>query len=402
MLWNKRNKKRIYLDYASATSVRPEILQKMLPYFTEQFGNAGAIHREGQAAKHAVEEARGDLARMLRVQAKDVLFVSGGTEANDLAIAGYIEALHAAGRAYTDMEILTLAVEHPSVLETVRTGEARGISVRYIPIDTEGRIIFAELAKLLSPRTTLVTLAYANSETGVVQDIKRVSREVKKYNQAAGTQIKVHTDAAQAPLWLPCQLDMLGVDMLSLDAGKCYGPKGLGVLVMRQGTTLTSQLHGGNQERGLRAGTENTALIVGGVAAFLMADAGREARVAYVQKIREYGMQKILGGVAGTVLNGSSEHRLANNINISMSGYDTEYAVVVLDAAGVAASTRSACGGADTAGSHVVRAMTHDDARAQSTLRLTLGEETVAGDIDRTVEVLQEFVRMMQTTHNTK
>lgn len=397
MFWNK-NKKRIYMDYASGTPVRPDIMEKMLPYFTELFGNAGAIHAEGQRAKNAIEVARGELAQMLRVQARDVLFVSGGTEANYLALRGYIEALHDEGKVYADMEVLTLEVEHPSILETLRSIEKNGLKVRYIPIDSDGRIVFSEFGKLLSDKTVLVTIAYANSETGVVQDIKHVTREVKKYNQAHNTHIKVHTDAAQAPLWLQCQLDSLGVDMLSLDAGKCYGPKGLGVLVARHGVMLAPQLQGGGQERGMRAGTENTALIVGGVQAFLMADAGREARVERVQKIRDEAIEKICGAIECAVLNGSHEHRLANNVNMSIIGYDTEYAVVTLDARGIAASTRSACGGTTAKGSHVVRAMTRDGARAQSTLRLTLGEDTRTEDVDVVVKVLKEFVEIQFRT----
>lgn len=392
-MWGE--KKRVYLDYAAATPVHTDVFAAMRPYFSERFANASAIHKEGVAMRDVVEKAREEIARTLRVRAHDVVFTSGGTESNNLALFGISEALHQDGRAYADMEIITTPIEHPSIIEALAVLQDRGVWVRYVTIDEEGRIDQNSLKEQLSENTVLVTCAYANSEIGVVQDVKKITRAVRLHNQAQGTQVKVHIDASQAPLWLPCQMDMLGVDLMTLDAGKCYGPKGAGVLAYRHGVSLRSIMHGGGQEHGLRAGTENTPLIVGCAHALIRAQQGLAARCERVRTLRDHMIDLLTKEIEGAVLNGSHEHRIANNINISIPGIDGEFAVVTLDTHGVAASTKSACSGAGGGGSVVIREMTGDEARAISTIRFTLGEETTKKDIELAVKVLKAHVHKM-------
>lgn len=394
-IWKwKSSQSRIHLDYASTTPVCREVLEAMLPYFSEQWANPSAIYTEGVEAKRVIEDVRAEVARTLRVRATDITFTSGGTESNNLALIGLVEALSDAGRKYKDMEIVSTRIEHPSILETLSYLEKRGVRIVYVPVESDGRITVASLVSLLSEKTILVTCAYANSEIGVVQDIKKITRVVRAFTEESHTKIFVHVDASQAPLWLPCALDMLGVDMMTLDAGKCYGPKGVGILVHRHWVPLRAVFHGGGQERGLRSGTENTALIVGCARTCVRAQEKYLQRSSTVAELREY-LFSLLTTIPNVVVNGSREHRIANNVNISIPGLDTEYAVIWLDTKGIAVSTKSACGAKESTGSNVVRHMTGDELRALSTLRFTLGEETTRADIEKVVVVLKEFITMM-------
>ena len=393
----KQGNKRIYLDYAATTPVRTEVFDVMKPYFTECFGNASSIHHEGRLAHEAVEAAREEVARCLHVRPADVTFTSGGTESNNLAVLGHVRALLNTGMLPGDIEVVSTAMEHPSISKVFDELVSMGVCVNFVPVDEEGRVVLSEFEKLLSPKTRLVSVAYAASETGVVQDIGKIARMVRAYEKEVGTEIVVHTDACQAPLWLSCEPERLGADMLSLDSGKCYGPKGVGVLVHRARASLVPVTFGGSQESGLRPGTENTPLVVGCAKAIEIAQNNLESRSEAVSSLRDMFIETLLSSIDGVVVNGSREHRIANNVNISIPGIDSEFAVVKLDSAGVAASTRSACSGADGGGSAVIRAMTADEARAKSTLRFSLGEETTREEIEKTVEILRSHVEKMRT-----
>jgi len=392
--------RRIHLDYASATPVHPLVYQAMRPYFQEHWANPSAVHTEGVRARQAVEGARLTVARTLRVRSEDIVFTSGGTESNNLAILGVIEHLHAAGRAFDDMEILTTKIEHPSVLEAVSTLGTRGVRTVYAPVLESGRIDMEAFKTLLSPKTVLVTIAYVNSEVGVVQDIKKVTRIVRAWNTEKTMGVLTHVDASQAPLWFSCAMDMLGADLLTLDAGKCYGPKGVGVLVRRHRVPLHPVTFGGGQEGGLRSGTENVPLVVGCAKAIERAQEQYEARSAGVKKIRDFFLTLLKEKIPETVINGSLEYRAPNNVNISIPGLDSEYAVIWLDTHGVAASTKSACGVGKGNGSDVVRAMSGDEQRALSTIRFTLGEETTEKDVARAVDVLATHCARVQDSRN--
>jgi cysteine desulfurase len=388
----RREKRPIHLDFASTTPVAPEVLKAMMPFFCEEWANPSAIYSRGVRARTAIERARTSVARVLHIRAQGVLFTSGGTESNNQALIGVIEALHDAGTEYRDMEIVTTPIEHPSILETCAALEKRGVLVRYVEVTEEGIVREDSFTAALTPKTVLVSFAYVNSEVGTVQDVKRLSRQVRLFNTAHSTNILVHLDASQAPLWLPCEMDMLGVDMMTLDAGKCYGPKGVGVLALRHGIRIAPLMHGGGQEGGLRSGTESTPLIVGCAHALERAQKKWQGRSESVKKLRDHMIATLTEEIPGIVLNGSRETRVANNINVSLPGIDAEYAVITLDAHGVAASTRSACGSSASYGSYVVRAMTNDEARVVSTIRFTLGETTTKGELTEAVRLLKDHV----------
>ncbi len=390
--------RRIYLDYAAATPLHERVKAAMLPYLTEFFGNPSAIHTEGKLARQAVEAARLEVARTLAIKPEGVIFTGSGTESNNLSILGYLDALKANGRSYESMEVITTAIEHPSILALLPVLKAKGVVVHTVAVDTEGVITSEALKTCLSPKTVLVAFAYANSEVGTVQPVSRLARVVRQYEQVEGIHIMIHLDAAQAPLWLPCQLETLGVDMLALDAGKCGGPKGVGVLALRKNVIISAETYGGGQERGLRPGTENVAGIVGMATALALAQADASVRAEKVRSVRDQAISLLCEQIPGLVINGQNViDRLPNNINLSLPGFDTEYAVVYLDAAGIAASTKSACAGAGSGMSHVVLALTGDASLAKSTIRFTLGEETTIADLKEVVRILQQFCQKMQT-----
>lgn len=389
---NLFKQKRIYLDYAAATPVRKEALQAMESFWRKDYANASAIHSEGVQARRAVEEARDTIAKTLRVTPNDVFFTSGGTEANNLALCGSVLAMQNSGLKLEDIEIISSEVEHLSILKTLEHLKKEGCIITYVPTNEDGQIKGEELAKLLSPRTRIVSIAYANSETGVVQDIGKLSRAVKYFERVNGIEIYFHTDASQAPLWLPCALDALGVDMMTLDAGKCEGPKGVGVLVKRSRVKLKGIIFGGSQEEGLRPGTEPTPLVVGAAVAIALAQKENEALRRSVGKLRDRWLKELLT-VEGVVLNGSLEHRLPNNINISIPGFDSEFAVIVLDKFGVSASTKSACAGAGSGRSHVVFSMTKDAKRAASTIRFSLSPLTTKAQLKKVTKILKEHLK---------
>ncbi len=389
-----QKRRRVYLDHAAATPLLPAVARAMHAVEAVHFANPSAIHAEGVAARKVVDGARAKLARLLAVREPGIVFTGSGTESNNLAIIGTVQARHQAGVAYTDMEVVTTAIEHPSVTRAMEYLETLGVKVLRVPVSELGHITYEKFVAALTPKTVLVSFAYVNSEVGVVQRVSKLARAAAEAAKRWSTSIVVHVDAAQAPLWLPCQLDRLHVDLMSLDAGKCGGPKGVGVVAMRHGVTLAPVLFGGPQEGGLRPATENVSGIVGGVVALMAAQEGYKARAIKVTALRDEFMAALLQ-INCVVINGDRESRVANNVNISIPGLDSEFAVICLDEAGIACSTKSACSGAGGGGSHVVKAITGDAARATSTIRFTLGPNTTEAEIKKTVSVLKTHVAKM-------
>ncbi|MBP9836866.1 MAG: cysteine desulfurase [Candidatus Pacebacteria bacterium] len=393
---NSIEKKRIYLDNAAATPIRREVLEAMMPFLTEDFGNPSSIHGEGVRARRAVDEARSSVARTLEIKPQGVIFTGNGTESNNLAILGHIKYLHKKGLAYADMEVVTTKIEHPSILGVMDELSDLGVQVKFVEVDERGIITIPALEAVLSPKTVMVTFAYANSEVGTVQPVLRLVRRVRKYEETTGREIKVHLDAAQAPLWLPCAFKQLGADTLALDAGKCNGPKGVGVLATRKNFNLLPIVQGGGQENGLRSGTENTAGIIGMSKALELAQADHASRAETVAKIRDEAIAYLQEKIPAAVVNGGKgEDRLANNINFSIPELDTEYAVIYLDTHGVACSTKSACAGAGGGESLVVKTITGDATRARSTIRFSLSEQTTLDDMKYAIDVLVEYCEKM-------
>ena len=396
------------MDYAAATPLSKAAFSSMKPYLTERFANASAIHQEGVVARQAVEEARGRTATALQVRPEFVTFTSGGTESNNLALVGTIEHLLAQGRSLGEMEVVTTQIEHPSVINTMKALEMRGVVLKYVEVDSEGFVKLEQLQKLLSEKTVLFSVAYANSEIGVVQHVHAIKKTLSDAEKKFGTKIIFHLDAAQAPLWLSCKFDTLNADLLALDVGKCNGPKGMGVLVRSRRVTLAPTLFGGGQESGLRPGTENVAGMVGASVALDAAQKDFRTRAEKVAKVRDAGIEHLLKEIPQAVLNGpKGDDRLANNINISIPGLDTEFATVVLDKHGFAVSTKSACAGAGGGESAVVQTISSDpalttstpeqaQARATSTLRLSLSPDTTLKNLKDLTKILKTHIEKMK------
>jgi cysteine desulfurase len=383
---------RIYLDYAAAAPMVPAAKAAMLPFLDETFANPGGIHTEGVAAKRAVEEFRRMVAMTLEVQPSGILFTSGGTESNNLAICGVVEALATAGRAYTSMTVVSTRLEHPATMQTLAHLAHKGVVIRYAPVTEQGVIDLAALRGLIDASVVLVTLAYVNSEIGAVTDCRAVRRLLDE-TALSTRRILLHVDAAQAPLWLPCSLSRLGADLMSLDGGKCGGGKGIGALAMGKGISLVPILHGGGQEMGMRPGTEPVHLIAAFATALAEAQQQWQARWTAVTAVRDYAFAQIATRIPTAIVNGPlADRRVANNVHISIPGIDAEFAVITLDVHGVAASTKSACSSKGGGASQVVLAMTGDETRAQSTLRFTLGPDTSQEDIDKMLQILTKHV----------
>ncbi len=392
-----KGQKRIYLDNAASTPIYKEVLETMMPFLTEEFGNPSSIHKEGVRARRAVDEARNSVARTLEIKSQGIIFTGNGTESNNLAIFGYIKYLHKIRKlAYQDMEVVTTKIEHPSIMGVTEELIDLGVTIKFVEVDERGIITIPALEAVLSEKTVLVTFAYANSEVGTVQPVLRLVRRIRKYEETMGKEIKVHLDAAQAPLWLPCAFKQLGVDTMALDAGKCNGPKGVGILATRKNFDLLPIVQGGGQENGLRSGTENTAGIIGMSKALELAQADHASRAETVAKIRDEAIAYLQEKIPAAVVNGGKgEDRLANNINFSIPELDTEYAVIYLDTHGVACSTKSACAGAGGGESLVVKTITGDATRARSTIRFSLSEQTTLDDMKYAIDVLVEYCEKM-------
>ena len=396
-----RRKKRVYLDYAAATPLLPAVKAAMMPYFNSEFANPSSIHSEGRVARAAVEEARNSIAQTFEIRPEFVTFTGGGTEANNLAIRGTVMAARESGQDLSELEIITTRIEHPATLKTAEALERRGVQVRYVSVNEVGQIVLSDLEKTLSAKTVLVSVSYANSEIGTIQKLHTIKKTLRAAEEKFGTKIYLHVDAAQAPLWLNCQFDSLKADLVSFDASKCHGPKGVGILLRSPRTKLVPITYGGGQEDDLRPGTENVPGVVGAAKAIEAAQTNWKKRAADVATLRDAGIKNILRN-SQAVLNGpTGDQRQANNINISIPGLDTEFATVVLDKHGFAVSTKSACAGAGGGESVVVREISNDRERALSTLRISLSPNIKKADLKCLALILKKHYLKMNKLQQT-
>lgn len=380
------HKRRIYLDHAAATPLDPRVKASMEPYWSRVYGNPGSIHREGVAAHRAVEGARARVAACLGALPDEIIFTSGGTEANHLAIHGM---MYDAAR---EVGLVVSAIEHPSILESARALELSGKTVHYLSVDGEGCIEMNELTEVLGTHSRLVSVMYVSNEIGTVQPLKEIAkviRKVRKHKTIA--EPFFHTDASQAPLYLPMDVRKLGVDLMTLDGQKIYGPKGIGILYRRRGVPLASVMYGGEQEFGLRPGTENVPLIIGIAKALELACEEREEKHKRLFKIQTHFLESLKRELPHAVVNGSVTNRVPNNVNISLPGVDSEFAVLWLDAHGIACGSRSACSSKVHDTSYVLQAMGVSQERASSTLRFSFGRGTRARDVDATIHALKSI-----------
>lgn len=388
--------RRIYLDHAATTPLDARAARAMRPFDAKMFGNPNALYREGVAARRAVEDARTEVAHALGAHPDEIVFVASGTESDNIAIIGVVSAAHEAGIALP--HVITTAIEHPAVLAVVQALERQGrIRATYLSVDHDGTILLTELKEALAPDTVLVSVGYANSEIGVIQPVHEVMRVVRAWRKEHNSAYPyVHTDAAQAMNYLDTNIERLGVDLLSFNGSKIYGPKGTGALYKRREVVLASVLYGGDQEQGLRPGTENVAGIVGLARALSLACAVREKESARLAGLQDHFIDRALKEIPDASLNGSRTNRLPNNVHISVPGIDSTELVVRLDAKGVACSAKSACKSSADEVSHVLAALGGVRDEETSGVRFSMGRKTTKADINNTLRALGGIVAVMR------
>jgi cysteine desulfurase len=392
------NQPRIYLDNAAATAVDSRVLEAMQPCWQDLIGNAGALHQEGCAAHAVVEEARDTIARALGAHEDEIIYTSGGTESNNMGVMGLVYERLRAGVLPEELHVITTSVEHNSVSDCMHVLNEEGVATTYVPVDAEGFVDPGTLAAAIRPTTVLVSIIYAHNEIGTVQRMQDIARVVRRAREATNDMWPLlHIDASQALTWLPCKVAQLGVDLMTLDAQKMHGPKGVGCLYKARHVTLAPVLHGGKQESGLRPGTPPTPLIVGLGKAVALAEVERETYVPAVRTLRDRFFTKVEQALPTRVINGPvGDERLPNNINLSFPGLDSEQVVIELDARGIACSTRSACLLGSEPGSDTVRALDKAEDVATSAVRFTLSRYTTEEEIDRATDTLIEVVQCLQ------
>ncbi len=387
--------KRIYLDHAATTYMDPKVRESMKPYWEENFGNPSSIYEEGREAKRAVSDVRIKVAETINGRPDEIIFTSGGTESDNLAILG-------AARSYKDRgnHVITSKIEHHAVLDACKQLEKEGFEISYIDVDENGILDLKQLKEELRKETILVSIMYANNEIGTIQPIKEIAKAVRAHKKAMGDHEShmplLHTDAVQAPSYLDLNVLKLGVDLMTLNGSKIYGPKGVGVLFKKRGIKIDPLIYGGGQEAGIRSGTENVAGIVGFAKALELAAQSKEKESARLTELRDYFIENILKALPEARLNGSKTDRLPNNINISVRGIEGESMVLYMDAKGVACSTGSACTSDVLEASHVIQAIKSPHKYAHGSLRFTMGKKTKKADIDYVLKVLPEILNKLR------
>jgi len=374
--------KTIYMDHAATTPTRVEVVKAMEPFWSEKYGNPGSLHHKGLEAKEALDKARESVAKIIGAKPSEIIFTGSGTESVNLAIKGFARANKERGK-----HIITQKTEHHAVLDSCGALEKEGFEVTYLDVDKHGVVNIEGLKKAIRDDTILVTIMYANNEIGTIQKISELSKVCRERG------IVFHTDACQAGGLLDINVKNLGVDMMSLNGSKIYGPKGTGMLFIKSGLRLEPIIHGGGHEFGLRSGTENVAGIVGFAKALELAQKERESEAKRLRELRDYLIKRILEEIPKVFLNGHPTQRLPNNANFTILDVEGESMVLRLSDKGICASTGSACTSRSLEPSHVLRAIGLPADVAHGSLRLTLGKDTKKEDVDYTVDVLKNVVR---------
>ncbi len=375
----------VYMDHSATTPTHPDVLDAMLPYFSQDFGNPSSLYSIGRASKRAVECARGQVAAALGASADEIYFCAGGTEADNWALKGVVSARSGSGN-----HIITTAIEHHAVLHTCEYLEAQGVRVTYLPVDRYGLVDPADVEAAVTPDTILISVMMANNEVGTIEPVGAIGEIAREHG------VLFHTDAVQAIGHVPIDVEKMHIDLLSLSAHKFYGPKGAGALFVRSGVEIGRFVHGGGQEKGQRAGTENLPGIIGLGAAIERACRDIEGNAARERVLRDRLIDGILGEVPHTTLNGHPHLRLPGNANVSFRGIDGEALLLMLDAAGICGSTGSACSSSSGEPSHVLTAMGVPPDLAGASLRLTLGELTTGEDVEYVLATLPGIVERLR------
>ena len=375
----------IYLDYNATTPVDREVLEAMLPYFAENFGNASSIHSCGQRGRTAVDTARDSVAALIGAKPAEIVFTSGGTEADNLALFGAVAASNQSRK-----HIITTAIEHHAVLNAAQALEQQGIEVTYVSVGSNGVVDPQDIRRALRPETILISVMHANNELGTIQPIEKIGRI------AAEADVYLHCDAVQSAGKLPLDVDSLGVNLLSISAHKIYGPKGVGALYVRTGTSIEPQFHGGHHERDRRPGTENVPGIVGFGKAAELAKLDCEADAASIENLRDRLEETLMSVLPAVRVNGKGSPRVVNTTNLAFAGAGGEALVIALDLQGISCSTGAACSSGAVEPSHVLLAIGLSADEARSSLRFSLGRGTTCDEIDRAIAVIPPTVERLR------
>jgi cysteine desulfurase len=373
----------IYLDNAASTQIHEDVLDSMLPYLKEQYGNPSSIHRYGRLAHKAVEKARKQIASLINADPSEILLTSGGTESNNTVLTGI-------SMKNTPCQIITSSIEHDAILEPCKKLSQNEIDVVYLPVDKFGMVNTSDLKNQLSDKTCLVSIMFGNNEVGTIQPIQEIAKLCNE------RKIPFHTDAVQAVGKVPIDVKKSGIDLLSISSHKLNGPKGIGALYIKSGIDIIPVILGGGQEHGLRSGTENVANIVGFGKACEIAKNNLDANISYVRKLRDLLVTRILNEIPETTLNGDFQSRLPNNAHFTFLGINGEDLIIKLDEHGIAASTGSACSVHTQRASHVLQAMGFSHEQITGSLRLTIGIFNNENEIEETVNTLKKIVEELR------
>lgn len=377
--------RQVYLDYSATTPVKKEVLDEMIPYFTEHYGNPSSLYSIAQESKEALEKARARVAKLINADVNEVFFTAGGSESDNWALEGVVDALKGKGN-----HIITTKIEHHAILHTAEFLEKHGIDVTYVGIGEDGRVDPAEIEAAITDKTVLISVMYVNNEIGTIQPIKEISDIAKKHS------ITFHTDAVQALGNVHIDVKEQGIDLMSMSSHKIYGPKGIGAMYIKRGTKISNLIHGGAQESKKRAGTENLPGIVGFGKAAELAYEHLDEHINKVSELRNYFIDQVTSKIPYTKVNGSMEYRHPGNANISFEFIEGESMLILLDMNGIAVSTGSACSSKSLTPSHVLSALGIPVENIHGTLRFTIGDFTTKEDVDYVVEKLVEIVEKLR------
>ncbi len=389
-------RKSVYFDYAATTYTDPKVCRAMQPCLGRYFGNAGSLHGFGREAKRLIERARGQLAEALSCRSEEIVFTGSGTESDNLAVLGVARAYAEYGR-----HVVATTIEHKAVLNPIKKLAEEGFQTDLVPVNNDGLVDLVKLAEKIKDETILVSVIYANNEIGVIEPVSQIGRQIReiradRLKRGVKTPIFFHTDACQAAAYLSLRVDGLGADLLTLNGSKIYGPKGMGALYLKSGTRILPIMRGGDQERGVRPGTENVPGIVGLGLALQMAQEQGELETKRQTDLRDYFIERLLKEIPDVVLNGHSQARMPNNINVSVLGIEGESMLLWLDKYGIAASTGSACDSKSLEPSHVILALGKSHEYAHGSLRLSLGRRTSKKEIDYFMDVFPDIVEKLR------
>ncbi len=374
----------IYLDNAASTQVHQDVLESMLPYLKEQYGNPSSIHRYGRLSRKAIEKARKQIASLINADPSEILLTSGGTESNNTALRGIV-------MQHPSSQIITSSIEHDAILEPCKKLSENGFDIVYISVDSHGMVNPLDLKNTISEKTSLVSIMFGNNEVGTIQPISEIAKICHEQN------VLLHSDAVQAVGKIPINVKELGVDLLSISSHKLYGPKGIGALYIKNGVIIDPVILGGGQEHGLRSGTENVANIVGFGKACEIAKNNLDENISHMKKLRDYLIKKVSEEIPQTTVNGHLESRLPNNAHFTFLGVNGEDLIIKLDEYGIAASTGSACSVHTQKASHVLQSMGFSHEQITGSLRLTVGIYNNQKEIDQTVDALKKIVEELRS-----